>query len=404
MTTALAILVQAVDPASALPRSLQSTSVAPIGFSDPFNPKADPTLLSGFISDAPTLFSRPIALSLDNILILASFNLSGPIADTPISTVNRQVTQMLFDSLQPSGKFIPDLRNAAEDKLNIVATDLQATIITIVAEETAAEETSTVSPIFPDFNNRPTEQQAFGSTYSAVPDGTDLTTLPLQRVALAGGESVTLADLLVDTPAGAITDVAVRLQGPTLGTPGGVLKDGGGTTVGNDIVIPYADLANYTYEAPTGKVMDYLSLIGLSDPGSDSTYDERGSFQTVALSSNGTVEPRLDGTERIIDYNFQTEGGVSFSQITLTFEDINSLGYTDAESAIEDGKLRVKINGIVAEGEDPNEATVDLYASSGNTIVGRFVSPGTSNGIDVEVRSLDSNFDITGINVRAAFE
>ncbi len=405
MTSALSILFQAVTPASALPRGLQSAAVAPVGFADPFNPKAAPTQLLGFTADNPTLFTRPIALSMDNVLLLASFNLSGPIQETDTSTLNRNVTEALFEALQRGGKFVPDFRNTAAGTLETVATGLQATVLTLETEETVIEATATLSAAFPDFNQRPTETEAFGATYAAVPAGTDLTTQVSQRVGLEGGDTVSLADLLIDTPAGAITDVAVRLQGQGLGDPGGVLKDGGGTTVGNDIVIAYADLADYTYTAASGKALDYLSMIGLSDPGGDSTYDERGSFQTVALTANGEAVDRIEGTtERIQDYTFQTEDGVSFQQVTLTFDNINSLGYTNAKDAIEAGKLRVKINGLVGADEAENAAVVDLYASSGDTIVGRFVSPGASNGISVEVRSLDAAFDIQSVTTRATFE
>jgi len=406
MTSALSILFQAVTPASALPRGLQSAAVAPAGFADAFNPKAAPTQLLGFTADTPSLFTRPIALSMDNVLILASFNLSGPIQETNTSTLNRSVTESLFEALQKqTGTFVPDFRNTAATTLETVATGLQATVLTLETEETAVTATATLSAAFPDFDQRPTETQAFGSTYAAVPTGADLTTQVSQRVGLESGDSISLADLLTDTPAGAITDVAVRLQGQGLGSPGGVLKDGGGTTVGNDIVIAYADLANYTYTAASGKSLDYLSLIGLSDPGGDSTYDERGGFQTVSLTSNGDAVERIEGTtERIQDYTFQTEDGVSFQQVTLTFDNINSLGYTNAKDAIDAGKLRVKINGLVADGEAENAAVVDLYASSGDTIVGRFVSPGATNGISVEVRSLDSAFDISTVTTRASFE
>ncbi len=406
MTSVLSILFQAVDPASALPRGLQSAAAAPAGFPDPFNPKADPSLLAGFTSDSPTLFTRPIALSLDNVLILASFNLSGPIPETDTSTLNRSVTESLFEALQSRvGKFEPDFRNAAGDSLETVATGLQATVITLNTQETLVEATTAPAAAFPDFAQRPTETQAFGSTYAAVPGGTDLTTQVFERVGLEGGATVSLADLVSDLPGGAITDVAVRLQGQGLGGPSGVLKDGGGGAVGNDIVIAYADLANYTYTAAAGTSLDYLSLIGLSDPGADSTYDERGVFQTVSLTSNGSAVDRIEGTtERIQDYTFQTEAGVSFQQVTLTFDNINSLGYTNAKDAIEAGKLRVKVNGIVGADQADNAAVVDLYASSGNTIVGRFVSPGATNGVTVEVRSLDAAFDIQTVTTRAAFQ
>lgn len=363
----------------------------------------------GFSADTPSLFYHPNQLSLSNFLLLSS-KVTGPldVLDGVDLNANSAIFQLqefaLIDRL-------PFLSNPAEKVLN--ETNFGPDVIVDVSDEAviaASEATEEASPRLEDFTARPTEIEAFGSTYSGVASDSSLNAEFYRRVSVAAGNSISLSDLVRSSSTGSPTHYAISLQSEIGGNPIGEIQDQFGNPVADETVIDAADLANYTYVAPTRPGGDFLSFIELEDTDSDGTYEGRGDFQVVGLGIGEEEGRRVDGsgsvTDEVIDYTFYTETGTAVKEVDLIFSGISSLGYTNAEDAINGGALRVLVSEELPDGS-VNEAVVDLHVSEDNTITAKFPFQAedglAANGLTVEVRALDSGFDLSTVEVYAIF-
>lgn len=401
--SALARALRAVvDPLSL--QSLQQSALSVEGISETARP--------GISADTPALFSQPISLQLDNVLLLSA-RTAG--AEDGFGAASMDATNALFQLLQFGVRDRPPpLSNPIQSSLEnapfgpSVIVDLSALIEQLQADD--AEETA-VSLKLPDFNLKPTEYNLFGSTYSSVADDSTLDGAYYRRIGLSGGASISLDELVRVSASGSPTHLAISLESELGSGALGQIVDDTGTPIADETVIDIADLADYTYEAPTAPGQDYLGIIELEDTGSDGIYEGRGDFQVAALGIGEEEQRRVDGTdtskEDVIDYTFYAESGTAVTQVQLEFSGLDSLGFTNAVDAIEGGALRVKGLETQSDGTT-NEAVTDLYQSSGDTVFLTFPyaaaeSGLAENGLEVEVRALDTDLDIDDVTVHAIF-
>lgn len=390
-----------------LARGLQSAAVEPQGF-NVINQVQDLTL-TGFSADVPGIQSRPVSLAVDNLLLLASLtaNFETRLRETRDEFL--QLRETLDGAIRNEN---PNLRNPAD---SILESSLLAQVMA-AAEQAGlletAEPDAIVIPRFLDFTTRPTESAVFGGTYSAIARDGSLSSAVNSRVALAAGDEIALSDLLLGSQSAQATDYVLSIRSEIGTAAEAEILDGLGNPVANGTVIAAADLSSYSLRAASGGIgaLDYLSIVELRDDDSDGTFEGRGAYQTVAVTSNAAAEDRSEGAngeEAIRDFRFFTESGTAFTQIRLQIDGLNSLGYTDALSAIEDGLLRVKVGETLLDGS-VNRGQIDRLNSSGNTLVVVFPFQAAEeglaqNGLDVEIRSLNTSFDIRTVGVRAEF-
>lgn len=353
----------------------------------------------GTSADLPSVIFQPIQLSIANIVQLAE-------AQTGLSLTSAFGTTSRNSSFEALVIRQPTLSNPAAETITAAfRTDNSITLVQIQEEATTTSEAAPIAQ-FQDVLTRPSENLAFGTTFSSVTQDTSLNTQFDSRVGVSSGASVALSDLILRSTDGAPTDFAVRLLGENGGDPVGRLTQGG-SDIGTNVTVSTADLANVFFEAPTGTGLDTLSFIELRDDGADGSFDARGEFQTVAVSFAGEVQDRREGDERIRDFTFGAETGTAQTRVVLDISGINSLGFTNALDAINAGVLRVQASETLADGSE-NQAVTSLLESNGETIVVNFPFAPTQNGfsgneIEVELRSLDLNFDISSATVRATF-
>jgi len=342
---------------------------------------------------------QPIQISLGNILLLAEAAFGIDTGDFFSDRFNR----LSFALNDPE----PPLQNSVESALRNAAFPQAVSTIVLVQ---AQEEATVVGPTltFSDFTQRPSENAAFGTTFSSVTNNGSLNTQFAQRVGIPSNSSVALTDLIQFDATSGATDIAISLTGENGANPIGEIQDGTGTSIGTSATVDISQLADLTFVAPTSGIgLDNISFIELSDPGDDGTFDDRGDFQTTTVSFAGAARSRQDLDEDVIDFFFGAEAGTSQVFLALDFSGVNSNGFTDALSAIEGGDLRVRIFENRSDGTR-NEAVTDLFQSSGDRVIGVFPFSPTRNGISgsniqVEVRALDSSFDISTIDLRAVF-
>ncbi len=342
---------------------------------------------------------QPIQLSISNIVLLAEAAFGIDAGDF----FQRRFSRLDAALNDPA----PPLQNAVESAFrNAAFPEAVSTIVLVQAQE----DTQVAGPTlkFSDFRQRPSETKAFGTTFSGVANDGSLNTQFAQRIGIPSNSSVALTDLIQFDATSSATDIAISLTGENGGGALGEIRDGTGTSIGTSAVVDISELADLTFVAPTSGVgLDNISFIELSDPGDDGTFDSRGSFQTAVVSFAGAAQSRQDLDEDITDFFFGAESGTSQVFLALDFSGVNSNGFSDALSAIQGGDLRVRIFENRSDGTR-NEAVTDLFQSSGDRIIGVFPFAPTRNGvsgsnIQVEVRSLNSNFDISSIDLRAVF-
>lgn len=364
--------------------------------------------IRGYSADTPALFYHPNRLSLSNFLLLSSRN-TGPL---DVSGGISQAAQNAIFLLQEFALIdrLPFLSNPAEAVLN--QAPFGPAVIVEMSQEAAAAIADAATPVarLNDFARRPTEATAFGSTYTAVASDASLNSDYYRRVSVAAGNSISLDELVRRSADGAPTHIALSLLSEGGGSPGGEIQDGLGASVADNTVIAYADLADYSYVAPLNPNGDYLSFIELSDPDSNSIYDGRGAYQVTGIGT-GEAERRLvdvagSVSESYIDYTFYAESGTAVKEVDLLFSGIGSLGHTNAYDAIVAGDLRVLVREELPDGTI-NRAVTDLYVSEDNTITAKFAFAAedglAANGLSVEVRALDENFDLSMVEVFAIF-
>lgn len=361
----------------------------------------------GYSADTPSLFFRPVDIGLTNTVLLLSqstgvgeggFGAPSKIATDAYAFLN---SNALNDSL-------PTIRNLSESIINSTSFEI------LLSEQAQSFVSSAISgpeaepdPLILDFTNRPLEATSFGDTYSSVAADSSLNAQFYRRVGLSQGSSVNLADLLLVGSSGSPTNLAVRLLSE-VGEDGiGAITDNLNNPVATDVVINYADLGNYTYTAVGNKNTDYLSFIELEDVGNDGSYEGRGEIQTVSISTSTERQDAYDDNEPTIDFKFYAEGGTSTKRLTLRLSGVDALGYTDALDAINQGDLRVQASETLPDGA-VNLAITDLYVSDTNDIIVQFAYQQAEdglriNGIDVEVRGLNTSLDLTGVDVLAIF-
>lgn len=390
-----------------LVRALQSTVVEPAGFSA-FNQIGE-TTVSGFTADSAGIQSRPLQLALDNFLILSSLTASfeSRLQDTRVGFL--QVQETLSAAIRNDN---PNLRNPAETTLqnSLLAQLISAAEQAGLLEDTAAEPVAV--PKFLDFTRRPSEGVVFGDTLSGVAREGALSSAFVKGVSVAAGEEVVLSDLLIGAQSASATHYTVSIRNELGGTAESGLFDGGGSPVANGSVFTAAELSDIRLVAATGGIgsLDYLSIVELRDPEGDLVFEGRGAYRTIAVNSTTAVEERSEGVggaEQIRDYRFYTESGTAFTQIRLHVEGVNSLGFTDALSAIEGGALRVKVGEELIDGSI-NKGQIDRSQSNGNTLIVVFPFQAAEeglaqNGLDVELRALESGFDLSTVTARADF-
>lgn len=401
--TTLASSSFAESGVSALSRGMR-TVLNPLGIEGILGEKKS---VIGYSADTPSLFFRPVDIGLTNTVLLLSqstgvgeggFGAPSKIATDAYAFLN---SNALNDSL-------PTIRNLSESIINSTSFEI------LLSEQAQSFVSSAISgpeaepdPLILDFTNRPLEATSFGDTYSSVAADSSLNAQFYRRVGLSQGSSVNLADLLLVGSSGSPTNLAVRLLSE-VGEDGiGAITDASNDPVATDIVINYADLGNYTYTAVGNKNTDYLSFIELEDVGNDGSYEGRGEIQTVSISTSTERQDAYDDNEPTVDFKFYAEGGTSTKRLTLRLSGVDALGYTDALDAINQGDLRVQASETLPDGA-VNLAITDLYVSDTNDIIVQFAYQQAEdglriNGIDVEVRGLNTSLDLTGVDVLAIF-
>jgi len=369
----------------------------------------DPTELNGLLGQQISVFGssadfagsifQPIQLSIGNIVLLAEAAFG---IDTGNFFENR-FNRLDFALNDPT----PPLQNSVESALrNATFPQSLSTIVLVQAQESANVVGPTLT--FSDFSQRPSENTAFGSTFSSVTNDGSLNTQFAQRIGIPSNSTVALTDLIQFDATGNATDIAISLTGENGAAAIGEIQDGTGTSIGSSAIVDIAQLSDLTFVGPTTSIgLDNISFVELSDPGDDGTFDARGDFQTTTVSFAGAAQSRQDQDEEIIDFFFGAQSGTSQVFLALDFSGVNSNGFTDALSAIEGGDLRVRIFENRSDGTR-NEAVTDLFQSSGDRVIGVFPFSPTRNGISgsniqVEVRALNNSFDISTIDLRAVF-
>jgi len=390
--SALATAQFATASAEAIGLSLISN---PSGFSTFEGPQA--TVL-GASTDTPFVVFQPIQLSLANVVTLAQ-------AQTGLDLSRFFGAAQLNPSFQALETRQPPLANLSAIAIENTVTGERAVI------EIDLDDGSDLVPIdgpalqFLDALTIVSENQAFGSTFSSIAFDASLNTIFDSRVGVSSGGSVTLSDLVFRASDGTPENFAVRLRGENGSAPAGQLTQGG-TPLADNVVIAAADLSSVFFEAPSnGFGLDTISFVELNDSGSG--FDGRGLFQTTTVTFIGQAEARRDLDERIVDFFFATQPGTGQTRVVLDIAGINSQGFTDALSAINGGVLRIQGFENLSDGSR-NNAVTSLLESNGNSIILNFPFATTRNGItgsniQVELRSLDLNFDISTATARATF-
>ncbi|MTI11310.1 hypothetical protein [Curvivirga aplysinae] len=370
---------------------------------------SDTRQIVGYSNDTPSLFYRPVDIGLTNTLLLSS-QVTGVGEGGFSASSNTELAQRAYDYLNNQGLIdsLPTIRNIAGSILSntsfeILLSEQAQGIVSNAVNYTAKD----LDNLIVSYTNRPSELDSFGTTYDGVVEDDNLNTQFFQRISLAQGESINLAELLLANSQGSPTDLAIRLLSEVGSDGVGTITDSTNTEISKDTVIVYSDLANYTYTAANNKNTDYLSFIELEDADDNGTYEARGEYQTVSITTSGERADAYDGDEPTLRYTFYTEDETSTKRLTLLISGVDSLGYTDALDAIEQNDLRVKASETLPDG-NINMAITDLYVSDANDIVVQFAyqqaADGlTENGIDVELRGLETSLDLTGVTVSAIF-
>lgn len=391
-----------------LARALQSVILEPSGF-NVLNSNDDLTF-PGFTADVPGIQSRPLQLALDNFLILSSLTaqFESRLQETRQNLLDVQET--LQSGIRNSN---PAIRNRAE---SILESSLLAQLIATAQQAGLLEQTPEPSPVaqpkFVDYTFRPTETAVFGSTYSGVTRESGLGSAFVSGTSLAASDQVFLSDLLIGSQSATATHYAVSIRSEIGGTAAAEILDAGNNAVANGTVITAAELSTFSIRAASGGLgsLDFFSIVELRDPEGDAIIEGRGAFQTVSINSGAILEDRSEGSsgeEKIRDYTFFTESGKAFTRMRLQISGVNSLGFTDALAAIEAGALRVKIGETLLDGS-VNRGQIDRANSSGDTLVVVFPFQAAEdgiaqNGLDVELRAVDSGFDLSTVTARAEF-
>lgn len=400
-------IFQPGNPLSTLAAArFQSESAEARGISVVVNPAAFTGLQNaqltvlGASADLPSVIFQPIQLSIANLVQLAE-------AQTGLSLSNSFFLLSRNASFDAVITREPSLSNPAADTITAAfRTDDGITLIQVQEDAAEAETAATTSFQFINAQTRPSENFAFGTTFSSVTEDTSLNAIFDSRVGVSSGASVALSDLILRATDGAPTDFAVRLLGENRSEAAGRLTQNG-SEIGDDVVIAAEDLDEVFFEAPTGTGLDTISFIELRDDGDDGSFDGRGAFQTLSVSFAGEAESRRDGDERIRDFTFAAEPGTAQTRLVLDVTGIDSEGFTNALDAINGGVLRVQVSETRSDGTI-NRAVTSLLESDGETIIANFAFSPTVNGasgssINVELRSLDLDFDISDADVRATF-
>ncbi|MEQ8440676.1 MAG: hypothetical protein RIM33_08660 [Alphaproteobacteria bacterium] len=395
-----------------LARALQSTIVEQAGFNQ-FNQVEDKTF-PGFSADTPGIQARPIQLALDNLLLLGSLNARFEQRLTETRNTFLQVQETLQNAIRNENIA---LRNRADDILN---SSLLAQIIEAAEQAGLLEDTQdepVAVPKFLDFNFRPKESGVFGSTYTAVPVAGSLSTSFIKSVSLGAGETVTLADLVLGAESGNATHYVLSIQSELGGASVASISGPGGTVNNGDVIdLTGGDtLADYTVTAGSGGLgaLDFISLIELNDVNTSGTFDaadQRGRYQTIAVTSNAAAQDRSEGAngeDQIREYSFYTESGVAYSRFRLSLDGIGAQGFTDALTAIQNGDLIIRIGEELIDGST-NFGQIDRLNSNADTLVVVFPFQAAEdglaqNGVTVEIRSVNDALDTSLITARAEF-
>ena len=388
---------------SAISRALRS-ALNPEGLAQLF---ADPVERSGFSADTPALFYHPNRLSIDNVLLLSELN-SG-FGAGGFGAADTSATQVL-DSLRENASIdsLPFIRNLSENLLQTAFGILSAASIVTAQTLEEAEEGAVIRGT--DFSFAPSEIQAFDTTYSTVANDSTLNSQFYSRFGLAQGGSVSLDQLVATNATGSPTHYAISLTRGDGDSASGELLDVGGNPVSDTLVLTAAELADYSYSAPTNVAWDFLNIIELEDVEDDGIYEGRGDFNSIAIVTGEETQNAYFGDttpEQTSNYTFYSEANTVQEELTLIFSGVNSAGFTDALAAIEAGAFRLIASETLSDGT-VNESVVDLHVSALNEIKINFAySPAAdglqSSGINVNLHVLDTSFNLTGVEVYARF-
>lgn len=407
--------------AAPLSRALRSALVDPQGFAGVGG--AAPQIRVGLSTDLPALVARPLELAAENVLLLAAETVGRRLEGLREETdaLRREIEDALIDSApgarNDAGAFLSSLDFAAlvEAAQQTLAPD--AGPAAQPAQEIAAGAARNPDARLGDFTQRPGEQPVFGAAFTALARDDSLRTQFQGRAALTEGAQVSLADLILagaeTAPGGEARRFAVSLNGGlqedgTLVGAAGSLVDDLGQPIANGTEIAAADLATTFFRAGTNvRALDYLSVVELR-AGAGADPDRRGAYQTAALSTSLAPQDRIEiEEERIRDFTFFTESGGALTSIKLDFSGVDDEGFTDALAALEAGEIRVKAREIFADGT-VNEAVIDRRESSGDRLQADFARGAAQAGVEslglqVELRALNPDFDISGVALRVAF-
>lgn len=431
------------EETDAIVRGLRSSVVETAAF-DSISQGPSSVRLSGFTADTPAIIAKPLQIGIENFLqlsgALAGFDDTFGQVDLATQALSNQLQGSLIDSPPPINNGAGALLQlnsflAALDALNAA---LEEAIDDAIAAREAAsdddEDTVEATERFADFTQRPTEQAIFGSSFSALANDTNLNTQFVSRAAVAAGESVSL-DSLIQRSAPDDTGITARRFIVNLRSapdPDGTFGAGSSLTflqngtpiAATQIEISEAELSQFSIQAASGggtefrsATLDYVSVIEYDDVDASDTIntgDERGSFQSIAFTSN--LERQIqsgnefagDTVEDIREFVLGTEAGTAFSQVTINIDDLTVGGVdTDALTAIQSGDLRVKVTETLLDGT-VNTAVTDLYVSSANQIIAKFAFGAAelglqASGISIELRALDSTVDLSNASVFATF-
>ncbi len=398
-------IFQPGNPFNALATArFESASAEAIGLSLIANPsgfstlEGTPSTVLGASTDTPFLVFQPIQLSLANVVTLAQ-------AQTGLDLSGFFGAAQSNPSARALESRVPPLANLSAIAIENTITGQTAVIEIDLQEDPGPATVAGPALQFLDALTVVSENQAFGSSFSSVAFDSSLNTVFDSRVGIPSGGGFALSDLVLRASDGAPENFAVRLRGENGSAPAGQLTQGG-TPLGDSVVIAAADLSTVRFEAPgNGFGLDTISFIELNDSGGG--FDGRGLFQTTAVTFAGQAQARRDLDERIVDFFFAAQPGTGQTRVVLDVSGINSQGFTDALSAINGGALRIRGFENLSDGSR-NNAVTSLLESNGNSIILNFPFATTRNGvtgsnIQVELRSLDLNFDISAATVRATF-
>ncbi len=433
------------EETGAIVRGLRSAVVETAAF-DSISQGPSTVRLAGFTADTPAIVAKPLQIGIENFLQLSgaiagfddtfgevglatqalSNQLQGGLIDSPPSINNGAGALLQLNS------FLSALESLNSSLTNAVDDFIEAQEAAAAEEDDEPDETER----FLDFTQRPTEGAIFGSTFTGLATDDNLDTLFASRVAAAAGEQVNLASLIQRSAPDntGVTDrrfiIDLRSAPDADGTIGSGTSlsffESGVELAGTQIERTLAELSNITVQAAGGGSnsdgfetvsLDYINIIEYDDVSGDDALgagDERGSFQTIAFTSNLARQEQSgnefsgDTVEDVREFVLGTEAGTAFSQLTVNISDLLSGGVgTDALSAIQNGELRVLVTETLLDGT-VNTAVTDLFVSSSNQIVAKFAFGAAelglqAQGISVELRALNSNLDISGATVFATF-